>query len=294
MKYLAMIQARCGSARLPDKVLKDLCGKPQLQRVIERVKKSRYTDEVMVVTSIDRANLPILGLCAGIGIRAGTGSEEDVLDRYYQNAKLLEPEYVIRITGDCPCIDPGIIDAMILQTEEDPDIDYCSNTVTEDMADGLDVEIMKFEALERSWREARHSSEREHVTQYILKHPEIFRVADYPSPAGDFGGHRWTVDEPEDLELVRQIYDHFLNDLGQEDFSYLDILDFLGKHPQIQAVNGQYRRNEGLEKSVREDRICVPEEWGHAGRHQEGGRGKWNAESMKTEKDSSCTGKRKK
>ena len=250
MKYLAMIQARCGSVRLPGKVLKDLCGKPQLLRVAERVQRSRHVDEVMVITSIDKANLPILKLCAEHGIRAGIGSEEDVLDRYYQNARLLKPEYVIRITADCPFLDAGLLDAAIESLA--PDTDYLG-MMSETFADGLDLEIMKFTALERAWREARHSFEREHVTQYIIRHPELFRQQDFVSPAGNFGDQRWTVDEPEDFELAERIYRHFLQEEKKEDFDYRDILAYLNAHPDIRDINRKYRRNEGLEKSIREE-----------------------------------------
>lgn len=253
MKYLALIQARCGSTRLPNKVLKDLCGKPQLQRVIERVQMSRMIDEAMVITSIDRANLPILRLCADIGVRVGVGSENDVLDRYYQTAKLLRPEYVIRITGDCPCIDPWLIDDAITWLDED--VDYCSNTLEPEFADGLDFEIMKFSALETAWKNARHSFEREHVTQYIIRRPETFKQKNYKSPIGNFGNCRWTVDEPEDFEVVEKIYQHFVNDLHTEMFGYRDILAFLDEHPEIARINAKFQRNEGLQKSIAEDRI---------------------------------------
>lgn len=253
MKYLAMIQARCGSTRLPQKVLMDLCGKPLLQRMIERVKRSKKIDEVMVVTSIDKSNLPVLRLCAELGVRAGVGSEDDVLDRYYQTAKLLKPEYVIRLTGDCPCIDPELIDFAISQIEEDTD--YCSNTLVPTFADGLDLEIIRYGALERAWREARHSFEREHVTQYIVRHPELFNQKNIVSPGGDFSERRWTVDEPEDLDVVRQIYEYFFYEEKREDFHYKDILRFMESHPEISAVNGKYRRNEGLQKSIDEDML---------------------------------------
>ena len=259
MKYLVMIQARCGSLRLPNKVLKDLCGKPQLQRVIERAQRSRYVDEVMVVTSVEKSNLPIIKLCSSLGIRVGVGAEHDVLDRYYQTAKLLEPKYIIRITADCPCIDPGIMDAMILQVEKNPGLDYCSNMLVEDMADGLDVEIIKFHALEQAWREARHSFEREHVTQYIIRRPELFRLMDYTSPIGYFGKHRWTVDEPEDFLFVEKIYHHFLEEKKKEDFNYQDILEFLEQNPKLKEINRQFQRNEGLQKSMEEDQICAYE-----------------------------------
>ena len=191
MKYLAMIQARCGSTRLPNKVLKDLCGKPALQRMIERVQKSKMVDEVVVVTSIERNNLPILNLCSEIGIRVGIGSEDDVLDRFYQTAKLLKPEYVIRLTADCPCFDAELLDMALSGMDEDADY---MGMLSESFADGLDLEIMKFPALEKSWKEAEHSFEREHVTQYIVRHPEKFKLQDFKSPIGYFGDNRWTVD----------------------------------------------------------------------------------------------------
>ena len=255
MKYLVMIQARCGSTRLPNKVLKDLCGKPALQRMIERVQRSKVVDEVMVVTSVNRENLPILALCASIGVRVGIGSEDDVLDRYYQTAKLIRPEYVIRLTADCPCFDAELLDLAL--GEMAPDTDYMGMT-SESFADGLDLEIMKFSALERAWQEANHSFEREHVTQYIIRHPELFRLQNFESPIGYFGNHRWTVDEPEDFELVKRVYEHFETELGRDDFGYRDILAFLNAHPEITALNSKYTRNEGLAKSIREDRIVEP------------------------------------
>ena len=255
MKYLVMIQARCGSTRLPNKVLKDLCGKPALQRMIERVQRSKAVDEVMVVTSVNRENLPILALCASIGVRVGIGSEDDVLDRYYQTAKLIRPEYVIRLTADCPCFDAELLDLAL--GEMAPDTDYMGMT-SESFADGLDLEIMKFSALERAWQEANHSFEREHVTQYIIRHPELFRLQNFESPIGYFGNHRWTVDEPEDFELVKRVYEHFETELGRDDFGYRDILEFLNAHPEITALNSKYTRNEGLAKSIREDRIVEP------------------------------------
>lgn len=251
MKYLAMIQARCGSTRLPNKVLMDLCGKPALQRMIERVQLSRRIDEVMVVTSIEINNLPILKLCSQIGIRIGVGSEDDVLDRFYQTAKLLKPEYVIRLTADCPCFDGGLLDLAIENMDEDAD--YCG-MVSESFADGLDLEIVRFSALKKAWREAKHSFEREHVTQYIICHPELFKIQNFESPIGYFGNHRWTVDEPEDFKVVELIYNHFLA-IGNDTFNYQEILDFLEHNPEIEKINARFIRNEGLVKSIREDHI---------------------------------------
>ena len=252
MKYLVMIQARCGSTRLPNKVLKPLAGKPALQRMIERVQMSKCVDEVMVITSINKENLPILALCADIGVRVGVGSEDDVLDRYYQTARLLQPEYVIRLTADCPCFDAELLDSAI--NSMDADSDYLG-MMSETFADGLDLEIIKFSALEKSWREAVHSFEREHVTQYILKRSGIFKCQDFVSPIGYFGNHRWTVDEPEDYEVVQAIYDYFVLQNDNMSFGYRDVLDFLESHPEIKMLNSKYTRNEGLAKSIREDKI---------------------------------------
>lgn len=256
MKYLAIIQARCGSTRLPNKVLKKLCGKPALQWMIERVERSRYVEEVMVVTSIEKVNLPILTLCASIGVRVGIGSEEDVLDRFYQTAKLLQPEYVIRLTADCPCFDADLLDLALEQL--DPKTDYCG-MLSETFADGLDLEIIRFPALKKAWKEARRTTEREHVTQYIIHHPEVFVQQDFVSPIGDFGAHRWTVDETEDFELVSRIYGHFVIDMGTKYFGFREILKYLEENPEICALNKKYRRNEGLLKSQKNDRMAEME-----------------------------------
>lgn len=247
-----MIQARCGSTRLPNKVLKDLCGKPALQRMIERVQKSRMIDEVMVITSIEKNNLPILRLCSDLGVRVGVGSENDVLDRFYQTAKLLKPEYVIRLTADCPCFDATLLDQAISELE--PDSDYMG-MLSESFADGLDLEIFKYSALEKSWCEAEHTFEREHVTQYIIRRPEVFKLQNFESKIGYFGNHRWTVDEPEDFEVVKHIYDHFLKSELGEDFTSKDILEYMDNHPEVKNINAKFTRNEGLIKSIKEDQI---------------------------------------
>jgi spore coat polysaccharide biosynthesis protein SpsF (cytidylyltransferase family) len=230
----------------------DLCGKPVLQRVLERAGKSRKVDEVMVITSIEKENLPILKLCANLGIRVGVGSEDDVLDRYYQTARLLRPEYIIRITADCPCFDSGILDEAVKTMKEDADY---LGMISETFADGLDLEIFRYRALERSWKEARHSFEREHVTQYIKGHPELFRIQDFRSPIEGFGAHRWTVDGPKDLEMIRKIYEYFIQGDKKEDFGYRDILKYLKDHPEISDINKGYQRNEGLRRSIKEDRL---------------------------------------
>lgn len=248
-KFIAMIQARMGSSRLPNKVLKDICGKPDLQWVVERVRRSRFVDEVMVITSIDRNNLPLIRLCTELGVRIYVGSEDDVLDRYYQAARLVKSEYVVRITADCPMYDWNVLDDMIENVKFDTDYSCISG---EDFPDGLDTEIVRFEALERAWQDARLSSEREHVTQYIKKHPELFSIREYVFPLTNVGHYRWTLDEEADFQMIEAVYQHFL-DTGKEDFTADDIITFLKAHPEIEAINSNIGRNEGLLKSIRED-----------------------------------------
>jgi len=246
-----MVQARYGSSRLPGKILMDLGGKPVLQRVIERVRRSKYIDEVAVVTTVSKDNLPVLRLCADMDVRVFAGAEDDVLDRYYQMAKLLKPEYVIRITADCPCYDWRFLDQAIEVMT--PDADYLWDA-GETLPDGLDLEIVRFEALKRSWSEANLASEREHVTQYVRKHPEIFHIQDFSCPIKGLNNLRWTLDEPEDYSLIQEIYNHFLAK-GNEFFLTENILNLLKEQPKLAEINSKYARNEGLQKSLREDRL---------------------------------------
>lgn len=249
MKFAAIIQARFNSSRLPGKILAEIDGKPVLQWVIDRVQKSKYVGETVVVTSIERDNLPVLRLCADLGVRVFSGSENDVLDRYYQLAKLLLPEYIIRVTADCPCYDWDILDRAIESLK--PETDYLSD-YGETLPDGLDVEVIRFAALESAWREARLGSEREHVTQFIRKRPERFVCQDFVCPYGNFGHLRWTLDEEADFALIKAIYDYFIN-VGKYDFLTSDILTLLKLHPELAKLNAHIARNEGLAKSIRND-----------------------------------------
>ena len=173
-KIIVIIQARVGSTRLSSKVLLDLEGRTVLERVVERTKKSEFVSDVIVATTVAAADLKIADLCASKGIRAYRGSENDVLDRYYQAAKLFEASHVVRITADCPLIDPKVIDD-VLKLHLKEKSDYTTNTIKETFPDGEDVEVFTFAALTKAWKDAALSSEREHVTPYIRNHPEIFK-----------------------------------------------------------------------------------------------------------------------
>lgn len=248
MKFLAIIQARCGSTRLPNKVLKDICGQSQIVRVIERVKQSKYVDKVIVATSIDENNLPLIKECVDHNVQVFAGSENDVLDRFYQASKLFKPEYVIRITADCPLYDTPSLDKAIEQLK---DYDYISDMGN--APDGMDIEVFKFEALKKAWENANLASEREHVTIYIKSHPEMFKLGVF-NDNSEYKDLRLTVDTQEDYELILNIYKELNN------FWLEDIVKVLKKKPELLQINNMYERNEGLIKSLKEDRIVEKED----------------------------------
>lgn len=249
MNYLAMIQARCGSSRLPSKILKDIEGKTALEQMLGRVSRSARVDEIMVVTTINQEDISIVNLVSSLGYRVFAGSSEDVLDRYYQAAKLLHPEYVIRLTSDCPLFDWRVLDdAIDMMKPETDDLAMLSET----FPDGQDLEILRFPVLERMWKEARLASEREHVTLYAKNHRDQFVFQDYRCRLGNLNAERWTLDEAADLEMIRAVYKAFA---PRTDFSMEEICALLKKHPEIRAINQGLIRNEGLLKSLENDRI---------------------------------------
>lgn len=249
MKFLVIIQARCGSTRLPSKVLKEIGGRTALELMLERVSNAKRIDEVLVATTLNTEDIPIVNLVSGMGYRVFAGSSEDVLDRFYQAARLISPQYVIRLTADCPLFDWRILDEAIDELKEESD-DLCSYTET--FPDGEDLEIIRFSVLEDMWRNAHLASEREHVTLYVKKHPEIYRLQNYECKLGNLRDERWTLDEPEDLEFIREIYNHFSPRI---DFSMEEIYAFLQSNKDIRNINRGFVRNEGLLRSLSEDRI---------------------------------------
>ena len=255
MKNLVLIQARMGSSRLPNKVLKNICGKPDLQWVIERAQRSHYTDEVVVITSIEKENLPLIKLCTELRTRVFVGSENDVLDRYYQAARLFKSDRITRITADCPMFDWRYLDRALEDIKDDTDYLWMGEDT---FPDGLDLEVFKFEALERAWHDAKFLSEREHVTLYFRNHPELFNIQTFDFPIKGTGHYRWTLDEEKDYEMINEVYKHFLSK-GKEDFVTEEIIDFLVDNPDVEAINSMYTRNEGLVKSLHNDRMISNE-----------------------------------
>lgn len=252
MKIAAIIQARMGSRRLYGKVSEYIEGKPMLWHIIDRVRRSKLIRGIVISTTTKEVDKEIIEIAKYSAAYSYAGSEDDVLDRYYQTAKEFKVDPIVRITADCPLIDPRVMDKLI-QRYSKGDCDYVSNTTLNgNYPDGTDVEVFSFEALETAWKEAKLSSEREHVTPYIQNNPSKFRLARVESDI-NLSHHRWSVDEKEDLEFVRKVYGH-LYKKGQV-FYMEDILKLLDKYPSLIKINQHIGINEGYVKSLKEDRI---------------------------------------
>ena len=232
MKILAIIQARIGSTRLPRKVLMDLGGETVLARVIHRLSRSRLVSKVIVATTDSPADIAIVGECQRLGVSCFRGSEHDVLDRYYQAARAAIAESVVRITSDCPLIDAELVDETVRIFVE-RQADYSSNVFPRTYPRGLDVEVFTMAALDRAWREAGQPRHREHVTTYFYEHPETFRLV-FTRDQSDYSAHRWTVDTPEDLELLRNIYSRFGN---QDNFGWREVIMLMEREPGLAELN---------------------------------------------------------
>lgn len=243
---LAIVQARLSSSRLPGKVLLPILGKPMILHELERLQRSKYIDGIVLATSDDASDDALAEMVSPV-VDVYRGNLDDVLDRYYQCAKQYQTEHVVRITGDCPVIDWRIVDEVIRQHLEEGN-DYTS--LTERFPDGLDTEVFCYSALERAWHEAELPSEREHVTQYIRKHSEAFKMGVHDC-SRDYSYMRWTVDEPHDMEFIKNIFSELY--LKKPDFSMDDVLRLLEAHPELQGINAGIQRNEGLQKSLKQD-----------------------------------------
>lgn len=238
MKIVAIVQARMGSTRLPGKVMMDLLGEPVLVRDVNRLKRSKLLDEVVIATTTQPADDHIVSLCKERGWPYFRGDENDVLDRYYQAARACSADVIVRVTSDCPMIDPDIVDRVIKTFLDIPDIDYVSNTLPpRTFPRGLDTEVMTFEALERAWTEDTDPKLREHVTPYIYRDPETFQIHGVFNET-DLSDHRWTLDTPEDFAFIRTVYDHFEND----EFTWRDVLEYLEKHPEVVNINSNIQQ----------------------------------------------------
>jgi glutamate-1-semialdehyde 2,1-aminomutase len=237
---LAIVQARMGSTRFPNKVLKPVGGRPMIEVLLSRLSRASEVDSILVATSADPRNQPLVDHVRSLGYLCYQGSENDVLDRYYQAAKSVPAHVIVRITGDCPLLDPALVDEVIRGFKVSK-VDYFSNISPPTYPDGLDIEVFSFGALEVAAREAAKSSEREHVTPYLRENASFTRGS--LKNEQDLSGLRWTVDEPADLEVVAGIFSHFSPDIH---FSWQSVLALQQTHPEIFQANRNIARNEGM------------------------------------------------
>lgn len=231
-KTVALLQARMGSTRLPGKILMDIAGKPMMDHVVTRTMRAKTLDEVVVTTSDLPGDDVTAAYCAERGWPVFRGSSEDVLDRFYQAAKAHGGETLVRITCDCPMIEPDIIDDVVRLFER-TGADYAVNGWKKlSYPRGISAEAFSFAALERAWREDKNPAWREHGTPYLYMHPELFKLEELVSDK-DYSAMRWTVDTPEDMAFVRKIFEAF----GHDRFTWKETLALLEKHPDWLEIN---------------------------------------------------------
>lgn len=251
MNVVAVIQVRMGSTRLPGKSLMELAGKPVIAHVVERTKQAKEVSAVWIATTINKDDDALALWAERTHVPFYRGSVDDVLDRYYQAAKLAKAEVVVRVTGDCPLIDPGVIDEAV-RAFKTKGVDYAAaNRRVATYPDGLDVEVMSFAVLERAWKEAKLTSEREHVTPYIWKHPRKFKLFILKHKP-DWSKYRITLDEQADYVLLRRIFAE-VQRLTTE-----NIVAFLDRHNDVRGINKHIVRDEGYAKSLRADTGIFP------------------------------------
>jgi glutamate-1-semialdehyde aminotransferase/spore coat polysaccharide biosynthesis protein SpsF (cytidylyltransferase family) len=239
-----------GSSRFPGKVLEELSGHPMLWHVVNRVRRSGV-DKIVVATTDRAVDDPVAQFCEREGIACFRGDEQDVLDRFYRAARANQADVVVRITADCPLIDPEVIDRVLARFQQG-DCDYASNILRYTYPDGLDTEVFSFSALERAWREARKPSEREHVTPYLRT--ERFRTANVESDAPVSPEQfRWTVDHPADLEFVRKVFAAFP---VNGEFGFHEVFDLLKERPDLATIQAETITNEGYYKSLYEQAVA--------------------------------------
>ncbi len=253
-KVLAITQARYGSTRLPAKILKEVNGMPLLEIHLRRILKSRTVDKLKIATTDEEGAKYIVEVADRVGVEYHKGSVDDVLSRFYGTAEPENPDYVIRLTSDCPLIDPDVIDD-IVDYAVTHDYDYV-RTDDKSFPDGLDTEVIKFTALKKAYNEAQLKSEREHVTPYIWKNGTaeggtMFKSFKVPNKAGVYNpnDYRITIDEPEDFEVIKAL----IENLGI-DKDWKTYIDYLLSHEEIKNLNGRFSYNEGYAKSLKNDK----------------------------------------
>jgi spore coat polysaccharide biosynthesis protein SpsF len=242
MKTAIIVQARMTSTRLPGKVLLPLAGEPMLARLIERLRRVQLADVVAIATTQNAADDPIVALCDQLGVPSYRGSELDVLSRYCECAEQLSAEVVVRVTSDCPLLDPALIDR-IISSYQKSDADYASNTLEPSWPYGMAVEVFSARALSEAHREARQAAEREHVTPYIYWNPQRFRLLNVRNEE-NLSHLRLTVDTPEDYELVHRVFAAAYSQ--RHDFGLIDVLQILQANPQWLNLNQHIEQRQAV------------------------------------------------
>lgn len=244
---VAIVQARMGSTRLPQKTLAPLAGKPMLAHILERIQAVEAIDQIVIATTTRPEDEAIVHLAQDLDVPVYRGSVEDVLDRFYQCARQIGAHTIVRVTADDPFKDPQIIQEMLEHWQAAyPAYDYLSNTLEPTYPEGLDVEIFTMEALEQAWREATLPSDREHVTPYIWRQPHRFRLFSWKREE-DLSHLRWTVDYPEDLAFAQAVYQRLYPQNPR--FLMKDILALLEREPHLRDLPRSVPRNEGYQRS---------------------------------------------
>ena len=234
-----IVQARMSSTRLPGKVLREILGKSILEYQIERLNRVEFSDQLIVATSTDPSDDPITDLCKTLEVPVFRGPLEDVLARYFLTAQHHQLETIVRITSDCPLIDPPIVDEVVRRYNSDSALDYVSNNFERSYPRGLDTEVFSMRALQKAFTNASLAPEREHVTYFIYTHPELFQLATVRCPK-DLQNHRWTVDTVEDFELISKIITEIYP--RKPNFTLPDVLALLDQHPDWIKINQQIQQ----------------------------------------------------
>lgn len=240
-----------GSSRLPNKVLLKIKGKTLLELYINRVKPSKMLDKIVIATTKKKEDDAIANLANEIGIDVFRGSENDLIDRYYQCAKVYNADPIVRITPDDPFVDYEVVDRAI-NIFLNNDVDFVANHFTPTFPEGLDVEIYSFKTLENAWKNARLLSEREHIFPYIQNNQSQFKIINF-SQEKDYSHLRWTIDHECDYLMTKKIYEYLYDE--KPVFLQDDILSLLEKYPELSAMNAHIRRKEGVNRSKANDKI---------------------------------------
>jgi spore coat polysaccharide biosynthesis protein SpsF (cytidylyltransferase family) len=250
MNIAAIIQARTGSTRFKNKTFAELEGKPLLWHIINRIKKAKHIQDIIIATTTNKEDGKIEDFAKENNIKIYRGSENNVLDRFYQAAKKFNVNIIVRITADDPFKDPKVIDKAI-EIFLKENYDYVSNTVKPTYPEGIDVEVFSFSSLKKAWNDAEKISEKEHVTPYIWKNPNIFKTYNFEYKE-DLSNLRWTIDYKEDYEFAKEVYKRLYK--KDKIFYMEEILELLKKEPELSKINQDIVRNEGYQKSLEEDK----------------------------------------